>query len=407
MAESNTTNLTLNNLNAEEKEFKNALDKVGVPTTEDALKTEFDSIVKKIGIEITNTSSYSPFWQLITAIAIKPFSWLTAFLVREAMPNCYVKTAKGAFLDFLGFGYDLKRKKATTAVGYLNFYRDSVGQELEIPANTIVRTIAINNKIYRMKTTQNVSFPINETSVKVLATAVEAGSSYNLATGYYSILENNIPGITKVTNESDYLTVIGADREADSDFRQRLRNQFTAVSNWHTDAKYKAIISKVAGISSTNIFFDHNIPRGPGSADAYILFNATAPSEQFIKQLNTYINTEGNHGHGDDLQVKVLPATLHDIEVIINFSNDVGVEEKTDLKQKITDFIKCAFRENSDYKGNVTQTTAFDVFSFSRLDQELHNYFTGIKNFKWNKSEITSNMNVPRLKSLTVKIKGE
>ncbi len=397
-------NLDLKNLTPEEKEFKTALETGGLPIGNDKLKTEFNNIAKSINLEITNSSSYSPFWQLLTAVAIEPFSWLTSLMVRHVMPNCYIKTAQGAFLDLLAFGYNLERKKATTAQGNLTFKRDSIGQELTVPAGSIVRTIAINNKIYRLKTIKDTAFEINKNSVKVLATAVESGSSYNLATGYYSILESDIPGVTAVTNEDNYLTIVGANSEADSDFRLRLRNQFTAVGQWHSDAKYKALISKVAGISPANIFFDHNIPRGPGSADAYILFDATAPSEQFISTLNNYINTAGNHGHGDDLQIKILPATTHDITVTIHFSNDIGVDEKTILKQKIANFIRCAFRENSDYKNNVTQTSAFDRFSFSVLDQELHNYFAGIKNFVWNKSEIISNMNVPRINTLTINI---
>ena len=130
-------------------------------------------------------------------------------------------------------------------------------------------------------------------SLRVLCEAEEAGSAYNLAASYFSILDSDVPGVTGVTNESDYLITAGEDEETDEDLRLRLQNHFSAVTDWHTDAKYKAMIAEQTGFSIDHIFFDHDIPRGAGSADAYILFDYGVSSTSTLEAINEYISTDG------------------------------------------------------------------------------------------------------------------
>lgn len=119
------------------------------------------------------------------------------------------------------------------------------------------------------------------------------------------------------------------------------------------------------------------------------------------------INTLGHHGHGDDMQCYPMPETLHDLAVTVyvkNLNNFSDEEVKT-LKGGIENMIRCAFRENADY--DVRKTWPYSRFSFSQLGREIHKTFAQTESLTFSLGDITSELSVPRLKSLTVNIENE
>lgn len=52
--------------------FETMLKEAGVPTTEAAMKAEWDAINAAEGSQITNNSAWSPFWRLISAHRDRP-----------------------------------------------------------------------------------------------------------------------------------------------------------------------------------------------------------------------------------------------------------------------------------------------------------------------------------------------
>ncbi|MDD5697672.1 MAG: baseplate J/gp47 family protein [Victivallaceae bacterium] len=393
--------LSLDNLTAEQQLFADALEASGVPVTEADIKTELQQLADDAHLEIANDNQYSAFWCFCVSAIIDPARWLIAFLIKTVVPNLYVKTASGTMLDILAWAYDIERKAATKARGNLTFTRTNTAQQLLIPAGTRVRTIPINGHTYKMLTLEAAVMEVGQAEISVLSEAENAGTAYNLGATYYSIMDSDVPGITEVTNAADWLTVPGADEESDAELRLRIRNQFSAVSDWHTDAKYKAMIAEKTGFSIDRIYFDHNIPRGPGSADAYILFDAGTVPTEYLNTINDFI-AAGNHGHGDDLEVKALPETQHDVSVEVTFKATVATAEKAGLLSEIEQFIRCAFRENTDYAEFVTQTAPFATFSFSKLSYDLHGYFPEIEALAWGQGDIVSDFDVPRLNTLSV-----
>ena len=392
--------LDLNNLSAEEQIFSDALANAGMPVGDDAIKAELQGLADDANLTIANQSKYSAFWCFCSAAIIKPMQYFTAFLIKNVMPNFYVKTAKGAFLDIIAWAYDLIRHAAVKAQGNLLFTRVDSAQQLLIPAGSRVRTIPINGNIYRLITIADAVMDVDVNTLEVACEAESAGAAYNLAVSYYSIMDSDVPGITEVTNQADYLTTAGSNEENDEQLRLRIRNQFAAVGDWHIDAKYKAMIAEQTGFQIDRIFFDHSIPRGPGSADAYILFDAGAASAATLTAINDYIATDGNHGHGDDLVVKEVPQIAHDVSVTVNFVDNVADSAASLLA--IENFIRCAFRGNTDYDEHVTQTWPSATFSFSKLDQDLHNYFSEIASLNWGQGDIESNLDIAILGVLTV-----
>lgn len=383
--------------------FLDAVKSAGIPTTEAELKTEFETMAKSHNLEFKNENEKSPWWQFLKSAAIEPALWFVKFAIATLLPNQFIKTAKGEFLDLLAWAYgdDMERKKKTKAKGFIQFNRDSVGTVLTIPAGIWIKTAPINGVVYRVKTTKEMAFGVNDFSLLVEVEAENTGLAYNLAGGYYIILVEPITGISSVNNSDDWLTVPGADKETDDDYRERLREYYSTVSDHHTNSVYKTIIAKRTGFKINRIFIDHTTaPRGPGSADAFVLFDVGTPAQSYLDDVNNYIRDEGMHGHGDDIEVKAMPETLHDLTLTAWVPAGLGVDEKTQLQASIEQMIRCAFRENTNFE--VTLTWPYSRFSFGRLSGELMRRFINVHSIEWGQGDIESNNDVPRINSLTI-----
>lgn len=387
-------------------DFEEVVKASGMPTTEDEVRTRFNTVVVDEGM-ITNTSRMSPFWRLITAIVTAPVIWLKDALVAVVLPGMFVATATGQMLRLLAWAVNVTPKPASAAEGVIRFFKEDVKQAVTVKAGTVVQTERINGKVYALTTVADVTLPSGTASALLAVKATETGGAYNLAPGYYRILPVAVDGISHVASEENWLTVPGADEESDDELRERCRTQFNLVGNYHTDAVYRSMIAGVAGLSIDRIFFEHDAPRGPGTANAYLLLDSGVASDPFIDAVNDYINTQGHHGHGDDMQCFAMPETRHDLSVTVwvkNLSN-LEQEQRDSLKTGVTNLIRCAFRENTDY--DVKKTWPYSRFSFSQLGREIHKTFPGTDSLEFSLKDITSELSVPRLNALTVELKDE
>lgn len=387
-------------------DFEEVVKASGMPTTEDEARSRFDAVVADEGL-ITNTSRMSPFWRLITAIVTAPVMWLKDALVAVVMPGMFVATATGQMLRLLAWAVNVTAKPASAAEGVIRFFKDDVKQAVTVKAGTVIQTERINGKVYAVSTVADVTIPTGTASALLAVKATGTGGAYNLAPGYFRILPVAVDGISHVASEENWLTVPGADEESDDELRERCRNQFNLVGNYHTDAVYRSMIAGVAGLSIDRIFFEHDAPRGPGTANAYLLLDSGVASEPFIEAVNDYINTQGHHGHGDDMQCFAMPETRHDLVATVwvkNLSN-LEQEQQDNLRKGIENLIRCAFRENTDY--DVKKTWPYARFSFSQLGREIHKTFPDTDSLEFSLKDITSELSVPRLNSLRVDLQNE
>lgn len=383
-------------------DYEKILSDHGMPTTEIQIRDEFNTIVKSAGL-ITNTSRMSPFWRLITAIVTAPVLWLKNALVNVVMRNLYLATAGGTFVDLFAWAVNLERKPATALAGVVRFTKTEIGRAVTVPAGTLIQTERINGTIYRLLTLVDTVIAAGVASTQINVTAEAAGSKYNLAPGYFRILPVSIDGIASAENEEDWLTAPGADVESDDDLRDRVKNQFNLVGHYHIDAVYRGMIASIAGLTTDRIFFEHDAPRGPGTANVYLLLDSGIASQPFINTVNNYVMAQGNHGHGDDVLCLPLPETLINLTVTVYpySSLHLTAEQKAVLLRDAGNLIRCAFRENNDYQAE--KTWPFSRFSFSRLGEELHDTFPEIESVVFSLGDIITALNVPRLKTLTVK----
>ena len=387
-------------------DFEEVVKASGMPTTEDEVRTRFDAVVADEGL-ITNTSRMSPFWRLITAIVTAPVMWLKDALVAVVMPGMFVATATGQMLRLLAWAVNVTPKPASAAEGVIRFFKDDVKQAVTVKAGTVIQTERINGKVYAVSTVADATIPSGTASALLAVKATGTGGAYNLAPGYFRILPVAVDGISHVASEENWLTVPGADEESDDELRERCRNQFNLVGNYHTDAVYRSMIAGVAGLSIDRIFFEHDAPRGPGTANAYLLLDSGVASDPFIEAVNDYINTQGHHGHGDDMQCFAMPETRHDLVATVwvkNLSN-LEQEQQDNLRKGIENLIRCAFRENTDY--DVKKTWPYARFSFSQLGREIHKTFPDTDSLEFSLKDITSELSVPRLNSLRVDLQNE
>lgn len=387
-------------------DFNEVVKQSGMPTTAEELRTRFNAIVADEGL-VTNTSRMSPFWRLITAIVTTPVLWLKDVLVSTVLANMFVATASGTLLRLLAWAVNVTAKPATAAQGVIRFYKADAAAVVTVKAGTAVQTERINGVVYELKTTADFTIAGDVASALIPVVSVATGGAFNLAPGYYRILPVAVTGISRVVNDEDWLITPGADEESDDELRERCRNQFNLVGNYHTDAVYRSMISGVAGLSIDRIFFLHDAPRGPGTANAYLLLDTGVISAPFVAAVNDYITTQGNHGHGDDMQCLALPETLHDLSVTVYVRSlaNVSGDEQTALAQGIKNMIRCAFRENGNF--DVKKTWPYARFSFSALGQEIHDNFPLASSLNFSLTDIISDLNIPRLKTLTVTLVNE
>ncbi|EAB8055725.1 hypothetical protein EXB42_19210 [Salmonella enterica subsp. enterica serovar Agona] len=387
-------------------DFEEVVKASGMPTTEDEVRTRFNTVVVDEGM-ITNTSRMSPFWRLITAIVTAPVMWLKDALVAVVLPGMFVATATGQMLRLLAWAVNVTPKPASAAEGVIRFFKEDIKQAVTVKAGTVVQTERINGKVYALSTVADVTLPSGTASALLAVKATGTGGAYNLAPGYYRILPVAVDGISHVASEENWLTVPGADEESDDELRERCRTQFNLVGNYHTDAVYRSMIAGVAGLSIDRIFFEHDAPRGPGTANAYLLLDSGVASDPFIDAVNDYINTQGHHGHGDDMQCFAMPETRHDLSVTVWVKNLINLEQeqRDSLNAGVTNLIRCAFRENTDY--DVKKTWPYSRFSFSQLGREIHKMFPDMDSLEFSLKDITSELSVPRLNMLTVELKDE
>lgn len=384
-------------------DYESILADQGMPVTEEQVRTEFNSIVADEGL-ITNTSRMSPFWRLITAIVTAPVIWLKDALVNVVMRNTFLATAGGVFIDLFAWAVNLERKPASVATGVIRFVKTDPARTVTVPAGTIIQTERINGTVYQVQTTQDFTLEAGVEAASVPVEALEAGSGHNLAPGYFRILPVSIDGIAEAVNQEDWLLSPGADTESDDELRDRTRNQYNLVGQYHIDAVYRGMIAGIAGLTTDRIYFVHDAPRGPGTADVYLLLDAGVASAPFIATVNDYVMAQGYHGHGDDVLCLPLTEKTYDLSVTLwlyaSSLTELSAEECERLRNNASDLIRAAFRENSDY--TVAKTWPYSRFSMSRLGDELHDHFPDIESVVFSRSDILSDLDVPRLGQLEV-----
>ncbi|WGE29412.1 baseplate J/gp47 family protein [Edwardsiella tarda] len=386
-------------------DFRALLRDSGMPVDKTAIRDTLQQAADEAGM-ITNRSRQSPFWRLVTLLVITPYLWIVDALINGVLRNLFLKTASDVFVDLYADSLDLKRKPASYTRGKIHVTKRDKNTDVTIAAGTQIQTERINGVIYTVTVDATHHIPAGRADGFVSVTATAPGTAFNLAAGYYQILPVEISGVASVRNEDDWLTTPGANEETDDELKDRCRNQFNLAGSYHTDAVYRSLIAAQAGLSIDRVFFKHDAPRGPGTANAYLLLDTGIISQPYLESVNSYITDQGHHGHGDDMRCFAMPETRHTlaVTVFVNNMENISPSDIQDLKSGVTNVVRCAFRENDNYA--ITRVWPYSRFSFSQLGREIHEIFPQIESLSFSLQDIRSELTIPRLSALTVEVEN-
>lgn len=380
-------------------DFKSILAEQNIPTTETELTQKWQETLSENGTPVANNSEYSPFWRVVSALITLPAKWLIDLIIERYYPDIFLKTAQGDALITHAEDRGVVIQKASEAMGSVVFNRIQSHGQLQIAAGEIVQTPSLNGVIYQYELIETLIFENGETIVTGTVKATQSGDAYNLAEGYLTVMSNPVDGVT-VTNNENWLTTPGTNDEDPESIRLRAQIAYGSLAKFHIDAVYKSIIAEFANLSPDNIFLEHEAPRGPGTANAWLMLDVGTPSTDFIDSANDYLREQGNHGNGDDIMIYAMPETLHDIVVNVWINNDVSTNQKQAILDGIKLFVRCAFRENSLY--SCTKPWPQSTFSFSVLIQEIHNQFGQDFRLAFDNQDISNGLALPKINTFTV-----
>ncbi|MGL1932177.1 MAG: baseplate J/gp47 family protein [Desulfotalea sp.] len=381
--------------------YEEMVKEAGIPTTKEAITEEWKKLNADEKVSVANDPKYSPFWRFLSACVTQPALWIVNFLINFVLPNAFLKDATGPWLKLLAWAVHVEPKTATKTRGFVKFIKENPDDETTISAGLFIASPPINGMVYRLKVLNEQSITAGMAYGLIEVEAEQPGKSYNLGVGYYSVLPEPISGITSVANEVDWISAEGTDDEIDEALRLRCRNQFSAVGQYHHDAAYRADITKFAGINTNYVWFEHGAPRGPGTANAYIMVDNGAPSSELVASVNDYIQTQGHHGHGDGLLCMPMPLEPYDLSVVLCHDSFLTDERIEILCAEAENIIRYAFRDNQDFK-DIIRTMPFSRFSFSLLGDKLHGLLPDLRSVTFSESDIKTKIAVATLGNLTI-----
>jgi len=230
------------------------------------------------------------------------------------------------------------------------------------------------------------------------------GAAYNLGDGYYNVLETPVGGITQVSNTAGWTTTAGEDTETDAALRARLKLKWRKQGGVGTEAYYRSVVTDILVCNLEDIFFDLADPRGAGTADIYIVMPSGIPSVAEINAVNAHIG-EGNHGLGDDVLAKAIPALNVTLDLTLTALATATPAEKAQLDLDAETLLRAVFRESAAYP-ELTRVAPFARVSRSALGMMLHEKFPLIAAVDWTSpaADPIPGMQLPVITALTITV---
>ena len=174
----------------------------------------------------------------------------------------------------------IARKPATRARGNVLFLRGDIRGNIRIPAGRILRTLPDGlGNIYRYITDELVVLPEDAASVPVPVTSEEYGQGANAALVQICELVTPVTGIAAISNEADWLTEEGADKENDASLQRRYILEWKSKAGI-TRAAYEAAALSVPGVADVFVADQH--PRGEGTVDVVVESTAGIPTQSLL-----------------------------------------------------------------------------------------------------------------------------
>jgi len=310
-------------------------------TFEEILKEAISEAVKLFP-QVTNYNVGGAFRTLLEVDA-KLHEALWRFLREVIVPNMFVVTAKGKWLDAHATTFGITRKPAKKTKGYVVFRKTGEGS-VKIPQGLIVQTKpTIFGEVLKFQTLEEKVLTDETPEVKVLIEATEAGAKYNVAP--YTITQTQVYLPVEVYNPEGWVLEEGADEEDDESLRQRILLVWATKSLFVKDYyRYHAL--SVEGV--VDCYIDDQHPRGQGTVDVYIVSTNGVPTDDLVEKVQEVMN-EVKTPAADVLVKKPTPRVI-DLSLRIEVNQPVDLPT---LETEIRNRLKALFVYSPDYANKI------------------------------------------------------
>jgi uncharacterized phage protein gp47/JayE len=261
-------------------------DLIPIPTLEE-LMTAAKAKLQDMKFRITNLRPGGVFYTLLE-MAHQGLVDLYG-LLRKVVPQIYVDTAEDIWLDAKGAEFEVYRKEAQKTQGNVILGRYADGDNVIIPAGSIVATkVDINGNRLQYIVREQTALESGNLETVVSVEAEYAGAQYNVGANQITELVTHIPGIDYVRNNENWITREGTDRETDESFRQRIKARWNQLSWGGSRDAYISWALEIDGVQM--VLVDDQHPRGQGTVDVIIVSAAGLPSQQLIDEVQAHLD---------------------------------------------------------------------------------------------------------------------
>lgn len=293
--------------------------------------------LKTLAFRITNLRPGGVFYTLLE-MGHQALADLYA-LFKEVVPQFYLDTATGDWLELKAAEYAVYRKPALKTRGNVIFTRESSDGNLIIPAGTEVATkVDYNGNRLKFIVTEQAVIADGFFEGPVPVEAEFAGVEYNIGAGMITELLTHINGIVQVRNEEGWITREGTDEENDESLRARAKNAWYNLSVSGTRAAYENWAKEINGVVAVWVNDQH--PRGQGTVDVVITSTAGIPSADLIQQVQSHIDSK--RPVCTDVLVMGPQAITVDFDVILQLSYAYG--DTSEIANRAAEIIDIMFR---------------------------------------------------------------
>ncbi len=284
-----------------------------------------EDIIKETTTNIPQITSYKTggvfrlFVEVIASFLEKIYTDLEALL-----PNRFIKTATGTWLDLKAEEISLYRYAASKTVGWVHFYREDSDKDVSIPKGKILAS----KQGLRYVIMEDCVMPSGATSLSVLVEAEDVGSQYNVASNQITEFITPISGVDSVINDNNPWTVeLGTDEESDESLRSRCLSSWAGINGSNVDA-YIHWVKSIEGIGDVYIMPTY---RGVGTVDIYCIgIDNITPSVDLLMKVRDYVDERKPIATSIVVLAGIRMATNLNISVVTNPAYTVTEEQITE-----------------------------------------------------------------------------
>lgn len=244
--------------------------------------------LQQMGSKVVTNLNMGPF-RILLSLFLEAVSVVYDILADVIAPSGFIDHATGPWLDEGVKARGLSRHEAVTAEGTVVFSRTEPGGPILIPKGTVVKTdpLPAGEALVFVSKAEAI-LPDGALSVNVPVKAEFPGAIYNVSDGAIKHLVTHVPGIEAVTNLAAWLTLEGADEEAEDLLRARGKLAWQSLASGGTEGAYRSWALEVAGVVEAVVVTGE--PRGPGTMDLIITSSTGVPTAQLLSSVQAHID---------------------------------------------------------------------------------------------------------------------